>query len=210
MSARTARAFARGGRTRALLSASDSARALHRDLDDARAFARAFARDLDGAHDQLLERIKGGALNLEITINNALARRGAGAPALARDLNIILAEARPYGELVPVLVRRRVGALDLAGALDAALGLDTSDRSRAHWEAGQVAPSAARLLACAARLLPAADRARHAEEYRSELWELAQAGAGRLGQLGYALRQLRSTPRTGRALRSLRRRGAAS
>jgi hypothetical protein len=72
-----------------------------------------------------------------------------------------------------------------------------------------VTPSAARLLARPARLLPAADRARYAEEYCSELTELAQAGAGRLGQLGYALRQLYSAPRTGRALRSPRRRGAA-
>jgi len=38
-------------------------------------------------------------------------------------------------------------------------------------------------------LLPKADRARFGEEYRSELWDLAAAGAGRHQQMGYALRQ---------------------
>jgi hypothetical protein len=56
-------------------------------------------------------------------------------------------------------------------------------------------PSAARLLAAAARVLPAADREPYAQEYRSELWELAQAGDGRVGQLCYALRQVRKAPR---------------
>lgn len=73
----------------------------------------------------------------------------------------------------------------------------------------RVARSAVRLLTAAACLLPAAGRARYAEEYRSELWELAQSGAGRLRQLRYALRQLFNVRRMGFALRSPRRRGAA-
>ena len=78
-------------------------------------------------------------------------------------------------------------------------------------EVSRVAPTAGRLLAAAARLLPPADRDRYAEEYQSELWELAQSGTGhgRRRQLGYALRQFRSAPRTGMALRSPRRRSAA-
>ena len=72
-----------------------------------------------------------------------------------------------------------------------------------------VALSATRLLTAAARLLPVGERARYAEEYRSELWELAQAGAGRIRQLCYALRQLRSAPSMGFAVRSPRRRSAA-
>ena len=75
-------------------------------------------------------------------------------------------------------------------------------------KARQVAPSAAGLLAAAARLLPTADRARYAQEYRSELWDLAHTGAGRIRQLRYALRQLRSAPQMGIALRSPRRRSA--
>lgn len=72
-----------------------------------------------------------------------------------------------------------------------------------------IAPWAASLLAAAVRLLPAADRARYAEEYLSELWDLAQSGARRRRQLGYALRQFRSAPLLGFALRFPRRRGAA-
>ncbi len=75
--------------------------------------------------------------------------------------------------------------------------------------AKRVVCSAAGLLTAASRLLPAGDRARYAEEYRSELWDLAQGGAGRLGQLWYALRQLRSVLPMSLALRSPRRRSAA-
>jgi hypothetical protein len=57
-------------------------------------------------------------------------------------------------------------------------------------EATRVTPTAGRLLATAARLLPAVDRARYAEEFRSELWDIARAGAARRGQLRYACQQL--------------------
>jgi hypothetical protein len=73
----------------------------------------------------------------------------------------------------------------------------------------RVAVSATHLLTAAVRLLPAAERARYAEEYCSELRELAQAGAGRIAQLRYALRQLRNAPSMGLAVRSPRRRSAA-
>jgi hypothetical protein len=76
-------------------------------------------------------------------------------------------------------------------------------------EAKGVVPSAAGLLTAAARLLPAADRARYAEEYRSELCDLAQSGDGRLRQFLYALRQLLRVLPMGFALRSPRRRSAA-
>jgi hypothetical protein len=79
---------------------------------------------------------------------------------------------------------------------------------RTQREARRVAPAAAGLLTASTWMLPVADWARHIEEYHSELWDLAQVGAGRAGQLGYALRQLCYAPRTGRALRSPRRRGA--
>ena len=76
---------------------------------------------------------------------------------------------------------------------------------KARW----VAPLAAGLLTAAARLLPAADRAWYVEEYRSELWEIAHAGAGRRGQLAYAARQLTAARRLRAQLRTLQRRGAA-
>jgi hypothetical protein len=58
--------------------------------------------------------------------------------------------------------------------------------------AGRVAAPAGMMAAAAARVLPARDRARYAEEYRSELWELASSGDPFRRQLAYALRLLRS------------------
>jgi hypothetical protein len=126
---------------------------------------------------------------------------------LVRDIARAHDLARRFAETGPAAVVAR----DLMRALERSV---TDDPERAgegeRGEARRVASSAAGLLTVATRLLPVADRPRHGEEYRSELWDLAQAGAGRLGQLGYALRQVRSAPRTGLALRSPRRRGAAS
>jgi hypothetical protein len=82
-------------------------------------------------------------------------------------------------------------------------------RTRRGWLAARPAWPASGLTSVASFLLPAADRARYSEEYRSELWELAQAGAGRIRQLRYALRQLRNALPMGFALRSPRRRSAA-
>ena len=81
------------------------------------------------------------------------------------------------------------------------------DREQAG--AGPVTPSASRLVGAAARLLPAPDRARYAEEYRSELWETAQAGAGRWRQLQYAVRQLTHALLLHSALRVPRRKSTA-
>jgi hypothetical protein len=73
----------------------------------------------------------------------------------------------------------------------------------------QRSAAARRLGAAAARMLPAGDRARYGEEFRSELAEIALAGGGRWVQLAYAARQLRSAPRLRADLRTPRRRGAA-
>lgn len=74
----------------------------------------------------------------------------------------------------------------------------------------KIALSAARLLHLATRLLPAADRARYAQEYACELHDLAQTGAGRFRQVQYAVRQAGRMPRIGVTLRSPRRRSAIS
>jgi hypothetical protein len=65
-----------------------------------------------------------------------------------------------------------------------------------------------RVAGTAARLLPARDRARYAEEYRSELFELAAAGEPRRRQALYALRLLRTAPALRLELRAPRRRKA--
>jgi hypothetical protein len=132
------------------------------------------------------------------------------------------------GPLCVIYLDRELGrelGLAVARTLARVLGLDTDWHVReSHARARQkpratdaceeprarrVAPSAVGLLAAAAYLLPATDRARYAQEYRSELWDLAQSGAGRPRQLRYALSQLRRVVPMGFALRSPRRRGAA-
>ena len=110
--------------------------------------------------------------------------------------------------------RRIVIGLNLSGAVERDRDLARAfprDRAngRGQPEARWVAPSAASLLTTAARLLPAAHRGRYAEEYRSELWDLAQAGAGRMRQLRYAFCQLRSALPMSVTLRSPRRRSSA-
>jgi len=98
---------------------------------------------------------------------------------------------------------------DLSRAQDSVRDL-AGIRAAARLQRGfsQVPPWAAGLVA-AARLLPAADRARYLEEYQAELWVLAWSGTGRLRRLRYALRQLLRILPLGVALRSPRRRGAA-
>jgi hypothetical protein len=89
-----------------------------------------------------------------------------------------------------------------------ALGDAHAASDRVQNDAEQLVPLAAGLLAAAVRLLPASDRTRYTEEYRAELWDLAQAGAGRIRQLLYALCQIRSAHQMGVALRAPRRRSA--
>jgi hypothetical protein len=96
--------------------------------------------------------------------------------AHARDLARV---GKHAGDLVDLVGRARgiAGGTSLASS---ALG-----ECQVH-----VTVPAARLVTVAARLLPAGSRARYAEEFRSELWDLAAAGAGRCGQVRYAARQL--------------------
>jgi DNA-binding CsgD family transcriptional regulator len=86
---------------------------------------------------------------------------------------------------------------DLMPAVDQLIEPDQKERSvapearsREKAQARQPTLSGCRLSAVAAWLLPAGERARYGEEYRSELHELATAGAGRRQQLGYAVRLL--------------------
>ncbi len=184
--------------------AYDLAGDLDRVLKRNPALARDLDRALDLAGDPDLNRALTYHRNRARDLDRALHRAPDRNRALTYDRNLPLTD-----DLNLALTRAAVlvSALNHFGLDRAAAGI--FGRSRAQREAGRVAYPAARLLAGAARLLPAADRARYAEEYRSELWELARAGTAGPGQLGYALRQLRSAPRTGRALRALRRRGAA-
>lgn len=206
-----------GDLTRALVFDLDIACERIGDLDHARELAAILARARDLAHARDLARRLDRALDrnlnlvLDIDFDSALDH--------ARDLVGVLAEVLgdvETGNLVlnSVIASALNRAYDSVNQLGpvfvhATAAIDRARDRAQRGEARRVAPSAARLVLGAARLLPAADRARYAEEYHSELSDLARDGAGRLGQLGYALRQLRSAPRTGLALRSPRRRGAA-
>jgi hypothetical protein len=124
------------------------------------------------------------------------------APARARDLCRALDCARAPAH-----------ARDLARDLDAALARITAHEPAATEDRPRevaVTPMACQLVAVAARLLPAAHRARYAEEFQGELWDLAEAGAGRWRQTASAAHQLTKAGHLRTELKAPRRRGASS
>ena len=124
----------------------------------------------------------------------------------ARDLDRDLALA---DDLALALTDARDRAVDLTRALELVYDPGSGRASRRERDSGRVAPIARHLVAAAVRLLPAGDRARYAEEFRSELWEIVHAGGRRRAQLAYAARQVMSARRLRAELRVPRRRGAA-
>jgi hypothetical protein len=185
-----------------------SARELARDLRVALDFTRIFAYELGADRDLVRAR------RLALDLGSALAEE--------RDVDRVLSLVAKIGDAVNRTVahehalgcdpdRNLNEALSLTDTLSIAFtsARDYAASANGRRGPGRVVPSAAGLLAAAVRLLPAADRGRYDEEYRSELWDLAQAGAGRLGQLRYALCQLRNALPTSSALGLPPRRGAA-
>lgn len=208
---------------RALYCAHDLARALAKDLDRARDRAakylagdlrRDICRDLDCARDHASKLIA----DLDRDLDGARARAWDITDTLEHTPTRDLDRALDY-TLIRALDTARDGAGDLRREIQRAYEL-TRDlyRTRRSRPTKRVVPSATSLLAtaarfllaAAARLLPATDRGRYAEEYQAELWDLAQAGAGRVQQLRYALRQFRNVVSVRVALRSPRRRSSAS
>jgi hypothetical protein len=222
----------------ALLLASDPAIAfghagglgiLARDLDHACGLARAVARGVgcDFGRDLARELARDlvDAVGLARDVDRACDRFPfqTSAPDHARDLVRNLDHAR---ELVLILASDPAIALGHASNREPASELArnfirevahnlisepaSENAVTAQHEGGQVVPLAGRLLAIATRLLPVRDRARYADEFRSELWEIAHAGAGRRrAQLAYAARQVMSAWRLRAELRVPRRRRAA-
>jgi hypothetical protein len=99
---------------------------------------------------------------------------------LARNLDGILAQVGHRAEALADVHRLEV----LAEA-----GEKQSHELDPARRAVHITPTAGRLLAAVTRLLPATDCDRYGEEFRSELWEIASAGATRRRQIGYAVRQ---------------------
>jgi hypothetical protein len=160
-------------------------------------------------------RLEAFALSEDIAAALAYAAADAGA------IGLVSIQSR-ITELIRVINRMREPGHDLSHAdaeflkrgISSTLGIvrrviDDIDRVGAGVTEKRPAPLARRLLLAAARMLPAEDRDRYAEEFRSELADIALAGGGRRVQLAYAARQLRSAPRLRADLRSPQRRSAA-
>jgi hypothetical protein len=171
-----------------------------RARNQARNLARhlALARDLAEALDLDPER----ALVLARVLARTRSRDGAQAHAH------VLARARlRMPHLAPYLAHARDLALALTSGPDPTLdrartlarALRTASRNVGVAQGGSgtvgsrnVAPAtgAVRLIRGAVRVLPAEHRDRYRDEFDSELYELAAAGAARAAQLAYALRLL--------------------
>ncbi|WP_207400549.1 hypothetical protein [Actinomadura roseirufa] len=205
-------------RARGLISALEltcgPVRDLDRDLDRVHATARGLdpcpahhlAHDLAGLGGvaRVLARVRGLARDLTEALNRAL--------DCAFDLTRDFDRDRDRG-LAGILTRTLARALGLARGcheeLISAVGCARrlmarpqarslprpASASRPREQAGVVVTgAAARTAAWAVRVLPAADRPRYSDEFRSELWELAAAGAGRREQFRYAARLLTRAP----------------
>lgn len=173
----------------------------YRRLTHAPNLANHLVGDLERAEAGTLGRERSQGLGWDLPracmLADALARDLCHAPAgvCARDLvhARALAQdlARAYAFSVSLdLGRDLARARTLARDLDHALRgwSDSQDADTRHRAGGPASP-AGRLLTALACLLPATDRERYREEYRSELWEIAADGAGRCQQLRYVARQ---------------------
>jgi hypothetical protein len=213
--------------------------ALIRDIDCVRFRAEAFATRLDWASSRTRIGRRDWALSsslkrslvrvydraLDVSLAHAFSLAGSRDRALlaqsrlkaqharalerARDYERLLAESRDARQ-APEASQVREAEKNARSAVS---GLG-SDRDTAGGfppgRARQVTPSASRILAGTARLLPRTDRARYSEEYAAELWEIAQTGAGRSGQFKYAARQTLHVMHLRGAVRAPRRRRASS
>ena len=188
-----------------------------RDIDRAIAIAHVLADYLGDARELNIDRAIAIALDLARAVGTAHDR--ARDPALKGALFRVLRVALVAGDAIaaargldpawandPAL--NRDFDLALARTLEVAGALTSIDGRREGGGASRVAPMAGRLLGAAARLLPARERARYAEELQSELWQIARVGGGRRRQLAYAARQVMAAPRLRAGLRVPRRRGA--
>jgi hypothetical protein len=198
-------------RARTLADGINRADARHRALADAisRDLARDRGRGLHCDLDRDLARDRSRALADALVLARNLGQAGGLARALTDTIGQTLASDRAHSH-IPALAD--IIDSDTVNALDA--GKDPDEHrdpviEKAPRQAGRVSPSAGRLVAVAARMLPEADRADYAEEFRGELRDLAQAGASLAGQVAYAARQLRSAPKLRVALRVAARRRAA-
>jgi hypothetical protein len=153
--------------TRALTPTRDITRslapALTRNIDLTRDIAAALAAARDRAADLYLDSARDLARDLDRVLGRA--------DGLARDLDAASVIALDYFNAARA--GRRGSAKD--------------DRSAAV----RVSRQAKQLAKGAARLLPAADRTRYAEEWAAELWGIAEADGKRRPQVAHAMHLVR-------------------
>jgi len=212
---------------------SGNTRAVAECLARNRDLARAIVIGLTGAYASVVDYLDRGCVVDHGDLANILTKVLTYDLDLVHNLDRALARARAFdgdlarltgsGDLISFIRRRaRIVIHDLNGDLNHAriLAHDLDgdiDHARVLARAFQVlddpvlhvAPSAGRLVAAAARLLPVGEQDRYAEEFRSELWEIARAGGRRPTQLAYATRQVIAAWRLRAELRVPQRRGAA-
>jgi hypothetical protein len=187
-----------------LVSASVLARALVREPNRGD-LAIELARDIVRASDLAFVRARDPVRASDRARAHDLARELGRASNLASKLvgadDVGLAR---MDDLASDLIR----ASDHAGGREHSQDPVVSVSSDGKHEEDRMVRSADRLVAVAARMLPASDRARYEEEYRSELWEIAHAGQSipRIRQLLYAVRQAASSYRLRSELLAPRRR----
>jgi hypothetical protein len=137
---------------------------------------RDLALDLDLEHDLDIDRVR--VLGLHLAHIRSSARVLEHDLDLARDLDLEHDLEHAHAttvDLATALAFARAEAVDPGGA-----GVPV-----------RVSGQARRLAHAAARLLPAAERSRYAEEYAGELWGIAEAGGRRRSQVSHALSMIR-------------------
>jgi hypothetical protein len=194
----------------ALVSYRDRANELARDFASyrARASARALARALDRVLERDFQRYR--ALASHRDRDPAFDRDIFGHLEFARHLGDDLAHASHLARDIErdsgLIVDFNLNSHGHTPASDPDRHLELTAKASGKRRTGELARTPVRLAGVAARLLPAAARARYREEYQGELAELAVAGAGRRNQFGYALRLLTRAPLLRAELRSASRR----
>ena len=182
------------------------------DLDLARRDAVRLALRLDRASLLAGRLAQSFDPSLALVLDRARAQAFASADALDRAHALDRARAR-----ADALADARASASATVGALRSTLDLNrildfardlASGYVPERSNGSSVSAPAGRLVVVAVRLLPTADQSRYGEEWRSELWELAHAGASRRRQAAYALRLLGAALALRGALRDPRRRRA--
>jgi hypothetical protein len=172
--------------------ASDRDRAELRELAGVIAFAGPSAGNLDRA--RILAGASASDLDVALALKHALERTHARALHVDTDL---------AGDLDVVISRASTLARDLRR------GHEFTAAESSQGEEKRAAPLAKQLLKAAPILLPASTRTRYAEEFQSELTELAIAGAGKFRQLTHVTRVIISISRLRADLHAPKRRGAA-